>query len=181
MWLEHSPTLLSDLLLLLLLQHTVKESVPPPRQTNSSLLRPKDKRLIRDKGFEQSSSRFTVHYDGRSMPRLTWLYISWGFMECVREDWCEHCAQGMTRAHTHTHLGKWWNDGRRCPMGPTHKSVCLLTHFQSNAGVGRPCFTAICSLTSMHTGTQCHHRASLTKTQFWFCVNQKSVLPAETI
>lgn len=98
----------------------MKESVHPPHKSFSGLLRPEDKRLIWDKGLGQSSSRFTVHYDGRSVPRLTRLYICRGFMECVREEWCEQCAQEW-----HTHLGKWWNDGRRFPMCPIHKK-CLL-------------------------------------------------------
>lgn len=131
----------------------MKESDPPPLQSISSLLRPEDKRLIWDKGFGQCSSRFTVHYDGRSVPGLTWLYICWGFMECVREEWCERCAQGW-----HTHLGKWWNDGRQCPLCPAHKSVCSLAHLQSSTGGGQKCWSVKCA----HTNTRYHDQADST-------------------
>lgn len=101
---------------------------PPTPSANPSRLRPRDKRLIWDKAFGQSSLRFTVHYNGSSVPRLTWLYICWGFMKCGLGEWCELGAHGWcTHTHARTHLGRWWNDERRCTIFLTHKK-CLLIH-----------------------------------------------------
>lgn len=78
---------------------------------------------------------------------------------------------------THTHLGKWWNEGRRCPMCPINKSVCSHTHSQSNTDEGQQCRSVMRTLTSTHTNTQYHDRANSTLCPFLACWPNQFLLP----